>query len=110
MKKILLSILLILILIIGGIYGYIQIKLNDLEKKMLLYLVETKHYKESDILNIKGKFGKMPTYVINVVFKNEPEVTYNYTLRDDQQWIQLGPSDGDIERNKYTHIDEKRLK
>nr|WP_274388562.1 DUF3139 domain-containing protein [Brevibacillus agri] len=92
-------------------HGYIQFKLYNLEKEMLHYLVATNHYKESDTLEIKAKYSKMPTYSVDAVFKDEPNVTYNYTLYDGKEWFQLGPSDGEIEGNqdKYKHIDTKRL-
>ncbi|MCM3145107.1 DUF3139 domain-containing protein [Brevibacillus sp. MER 51] len=110
MKKLFYSIV-VLGLIVGGVYTYIQIKLNDLEAKMHQYLVVTNDYKESDILRVEAVFSKMPTYSVNVVFKDEPDVTYNYTFRNELEWIQLGPSDGEIEENqgKYKHIDKKRL-
>ncbi|MNY72042.1 hypothetical protein D3C86_2105080 [compost metagenome] len=51
----------------------------------------------------------MPKYVMFVVFTDEPGITFEYTDRGIGQWVQIGPSDGDILRGiKYNHLEEGR--
>ncbi|MNG20363.1 hypothetical protein D3C84_1046130 [compost metagenome] len=84
-------------------------KIDALEEDLKNYLIYEKNYKETDIASIKGKKSKMPKYVMFVVFTDEPGITFEYTDRGIGQWIQIGPSDGDILRGiKYNHLEEGR--
>ena len=67
---------------------------NDLEA----YLTTQKKYAQSDIQSIDTKLGKLPTFPMYVVFKDEPGKTYTYTDRGVGQWSQIYPNKDVIDR------------
>ncbi|EGL16151.1 MULTISPECIES: DUF3139 domain-containing protein [unclassified Paenibacillus] len=71
-------------------FAYSRYTLYKLERGILAYLTETKHYQEEEILSIEAKISKMPKYPIYVKFTDEPDVTYLYIYRDDK-YIQAPP-------------------
>ncbi|MFS0839977.1 DUF3139 domain-containing protein [Paenibacillus sp. 1P03SA] len=86
-------------LIIGGVilllalspFAYSRYTLYKLERGILAYLTETKHYEEKEILSIQAKVSKTPRYPIYVKFADEPDITYIYLHRDDK-YIQFPPT------------------
>lgn len=48
------------------------------KKRVSTYLIEEKGFAKKDIELIEGKWGKLPTFYVIVVFKNEPNVEYTY--------------------------------
>ncbi|NOU76660.1 DUF3139 domain-containing protein [Paenibacillus sp. LMG 31458] len=103
------SVLVIVILIATLIYSFFEVKKSKLEKELLEYLVNEKHYEVSEISDIKAYLGKVPQMGVYVLFKDEPGVYYTYTDRGVGQWIQIGPSEADIRRGlKFNHLEEGR--
>ena len=52
------------------------------KNRVSTYLIEEKGFVNEDIELIEGKWGKLPTFYVNVVFKNEPHVKYTYFAHD----------------------------
>ncbi|MFC9778819.1 DUF3139 domain-containing protein [Paenibacillus chitinolyticus] len=95
-----------LVLIVIVVFSVIRTNEKNLENEFRNYLVKEKKYSENDIAHISSRFGKMPKYGVFVIFKDEPEVTYSYVKKD--KWIQLGPSDAEIQSGKkFKHIDDR---
>ena len=95
-----------LFLILGIVFAiaYINFQLTDLEKQTYTYLTEQKNYEKSDILTVKAKLKKLSLWTAEVVFADEPQVTYDYKLVKDEGLIQIGASDPDIDNWKeYQH-------
>lgn len=107
LKKISIGISITGLLIILGIVfaiAYINFQLTDLEKQTYTYLTEQKDYEKSDILTVKAKLKKLSRWTAEVVFVDEPQVTYDYKLVKGEGLIQIGASDPDIENWKeYQH-------
>ncbi|UNK20834.1 DUF3139 domain-containing protein [Paenibacillus sp. N3/727] len=104
MKKIAWFFAIFVILLILG-YILLQSKLNKLEDDLHSYLMNDKNYNEEDIVSIRARFSKMPRFPVYVIFEDELHVTYVYTDRNVGQWVQIGPSDIDIENGSYKHED-----
>jgi hypothetical protein len=70
MKKLINVIFLFVLLCCLAVISYTKIEINRLENDLKDYLVNKKHYNESELLSIEGKYGKMPKYAIFVRFKD----------------------------------------
>ncbi|TKH41897.1 DUF3139 domain-containing protein [Paenibacillus terrae] len=92
-KKIWITLLILIILVSGGSFLALQIKLNSLEQGLKSYLINEKGYSESDILSIKASLSLMPKYPVTVKFTDDPNTEYIFTDRDASEWTQLSPSD-----------------
>ncbi|GIP19426.1 hypothetical protein J40TS1_50680 [Paenibacillus montaniterrae] len=107
LKKISIGISITGLLIILGIVfaiAYINFQLTDLEKRTYAYLTEQKNYEKSDILTVKARLKKLSRWTAEVVFADEPQVTYDYKLVKGEGLIQIGASDPDIDNWKeYQH-------
>ncbi|MDY8025405.1 DUF3139 domain-containing protein [Paenibacillus polymyxa] len=90
-KKIGITLLILIIVVSGGLYLALQIKLNSLEQDLKSYLINEKGYSESDILSIKARLSSMPKYPVTVRFRDDPNTEYIFTDRDASEWTQLSP-------------------
>ncbi|MGX4587200.1 DUF3139 domain-containing protein [Paenibacillus chitinolyticus] len=81
----------VLLLLALSPFAYSRYTLYNLERGILSYLTQTKHYEEKEILSIEAKISKTPRYPIYVKFADEPDVTYLYIYRDDK-YIQSPPT------------------
>ncbi len=45
----------------------------------------------------------MPTFPVNVVFQDEPQIKYQYVNIEDDGWIQLSVLDSNKENKKYKY-------
>ena len=81
MKKILIVTLVIAIL---APFCTIQIKKQLYEKRVENYLMENIVYEKEAIQSIKSKwhFAGLPSYWVNVIFSDEPNVVYLYFAHD----------------------------
>lgn len=95
---------LLLMLIFIFSIAYFHFQLTGLEKKTYTYLTEQQGYEKSEILTVEAKLKKLSLFTAEVVFADEPQVTYDYKLTKDEGLIQIGASDPDIENWKdYEH-------
>ncbi len=82
------SILLIMFFVgIAILFGWIKLTVYQLEKDVQSYLVEEKGYQEADISTLKGQFSKLPTFSVDVTFRDEPQKIYYY-MRDNGHIVQ----------------------
>ncbi|SEG35925.1 DUF3139 domain-containing protein [Paenibacillus sp. UNC499MF] len=87
----------------------VRININNYEKELKKYLVETKKYSDEEISSIKGKHSKTPAYPVYVKFKDEPSVTYVYS-HNGEKWIQLGGArDQYGNLPKYKHDEDTNI-
>ena len=77
MKKLLIVAVVIAIL---APFCTIEIKKQLYEKKVENYLIENRSYQKEEIESIKAKwhFAGLPSYWVNVIFSDEPNVVYIY--------------------------------
>ncbi|TPG73490.1 DUF3139 domain-containing protein [Brevibacillus laterosporus] len=82
--------------------GYNKYTLYSLEKDTFHYLISEKGYKETEIKSISGKISKAPVYSIEVIFNDEPDVTYIYRKKESGQIILLSKS-SENNKSEYKH-------
>ena len=77
MKKLLIFVVVIVIL---APFCTIEIKKQLYEKRVETYLIENKFYQKDEIESIKAKWhlAGLPSYWINVIYSDEPNVVYIY--------------------------------
>ena len=80
------------------IFGLFKINNDKLEKETYSYLID-KGYEDSDIESVNSTYKKLSRFTAEVVFVNEPEVTYDYK-KDGDRIIQLGPT---IRKDNYEY-------
>ncbi|MEC5425286.1 DUF3139 domain-containing protein [Virgibacillus sp. C22-A2] len=102
-KWIFVIILFLIIITPISAYGYYQYQNNNLEKDTYTYLTE-KGYNDDDILSIETKLEKLSLFTAEVIFTNEPNVTYQYK-KDNKQIIQIGPVREQEADYEYKHIE-----
>lgn len=92
-KKIFIILFVFIIVLVGGFYTYLQIKYNSLENSLRDHLINVERYSDSDIISIKAKLSKMPTYPVYVRFADDPNTDYIFTdgNGDVPKWHQLDP-------------------
>lgn len=95
----------VLTIIPFAIYGYNKYLLYDIKHCTYDHLIMM-GYKELDIVSVTPKVGKLPMLKTQVIFKDEPQVIYEYK-KDNGEIIQLRFSnDVDFEeKEKYKHIE-----
>ena len=87
-----LSIVLVFVLLaIAGLIGYVEIKKWSDARQVTAWLIRDQGYAKDDLLKVRGKFGKLPTFSVGVVFRDEPHVEYWYRLDGDHGIKALGP-------------------
>ncbi|KOP69625.1 hypothetical protein AMS59_22110 [Lysinibacillus sp. FJAT-14745] len=81
MKKFLIVALFIMLL---APFCTVQIKKELYEKRIENYLIEDKSYQKDAIQSIECKwhFAGLPSYWVNVIFSDEPNVVYIYFAHD----------------------------
>jgi len=79
-KKITIFFILIVSIIILAPFSYVQFKKHQASDRVWQYLTEEKGYEENDIKGLKSEwsFIGIPTYHVEVIFKNEPNIVYYY--------------------------------
>lgn len=92
MKKFFILAGIIILLAVGGVYAFFQIKYHTLESSLKAYLIHTQGYSESDIVSVKATFSSLPKYPVYVTFADDPETAYIFTDRDTGDWTQLDPA------------------
>lgn len=97
MKKRWWAMIILLIVAIISFVG-IQLKINHLKEGLTDYLVHQQNVEASNILSIDTKIGKLPTFPMYVIFKDEPDKTYTYTDRGVGQWTQIFPNEDVIQK------------
>jgi hypothetical protein len=71
------------------IYAYIDVGKFSLKREVLQYLSEKGHEK-NEIKEIKSHFARrLPMFSVTVIFKDEPDVTYEYWKDEGQKKIQF---------------------
>ncbi|MFF2156314.1 DUF3139 domain-containing protein [Paenibacillus chitinolyticus] len=103
-KRIGISILVLILLIGIGLFIKVRLDISDREKKMHDYLINSKGYREEEILKIKCELSKLPKYPVYVTFKDEPDHTYLYSY-DSNEWFQFPPQ-GDYDPQKFKHLEK----
>lgn len=102
MKRTIITIFVVFILIVVGIWGGIAFEKQHLKNQVEDYLLN-KGYKSDEIQYIKPFFGKAPLSSVRVIFNDEPNVIYYY--RNDKGIRQFGtPTEV---TNTHTNIDFK---
>lgn len=87
-------------------FAYIQYQLASLEKATYEHLIDRQGYAESDILHLDTKLKFLSLYTAEVVFTDEPDITYDYKRNQKGDIIQVGMSDpegADWKNYKYKH-------
>lgn len=96
--------ILILVIAFTGVF-YVNFKLNHLEQDTYQYLLN-KGYNEDEILSIEGKIKKLSLYTVEVKFKDEPDIIYDYKKDNKNKIIQIGVSDILNESNdQFKHLE-----
>ncbi|AIF45059.1 DUF3139 domain-containing protein [Virgibacillus sp. SK37] len=100
MKKLIFIILTIILIILGIIYLTLtpdQDQIHLTEDKVENYLLNQKNYKKSDIKSIIGNYNAkdvgnpaISAYTADVVFKDEPNVTYSYFIEQETDQVVQG--------------------
>lgn len=99
------SLWLLFILLLASPYLYVKYKLFTIEKQVEHYLTHEKAYEPSAISSLKGRFSKLPTFSVLVIFKDEPDITYSYKVENDGRIIQLTPSGTVTKDYLYKHYE-----
>lgn len=94
---------LVLVLITCIVIG-IFVKLNMMEQKVNQYLIHEKGYAAADIHKIKGVFGKLPPFSVQVVFKDETDAWYYYVEKGNGRIIQM-TSASDKPDHPFKHVE-----
>lgn len=105
MKKLLIITLVIIIL---TPLCTIEIQKYLYEKRVTAYLTDNKFYQKDEIQSVKAKwhFAGLPSYWVNVVFSNEPNIVYIYYAHNTDavgqyEYYAIDGSDVSTERLKY---------
>lgn len=96
----------VIVLIPILMFAYIQYQLASLEKATYEHLIGRQGYAESDILHLDTKLKFLSLYTAEVVFTDEPDITYDYKRNEKGDIIQVGMSDpegADWKNYKYKH-------
>lgn len=89
-------------------FAYIQYQLASLEKATYEHLIGRQGYAESDILRIDTKLKLLSFYTAEVVFADEPDITYDYKKNEKGDIIQVGMSDPEgVDWKNYKHKHEE---
>lgn len=104
-RKIGISVLIVIAISIIALLVNIQLTIYKYEREMRDYLVNTKNYKDEEILSIKCEFSKLPQYPVYVTFKDEPNVTYVYSRGGYGLWYQFPPQPQPSYSN-YKHLEK----
>lgn len=91
------------------VFTWIEVKKYALKQRVLHYLTEVKGYKTSEIQDIHAHFSMLPTYLVHVVFQDEPEVIYSYWDHGGEKMIQTyqGANRKEREVKNPRHADEQ---
>ncbi|MDD9266192.1 DUF3139 domain-containing protein [Paenibacillus sp. GCM10023248] len=104
-KRITISIVIFILLIILSIFVKIRFDIYQHESKMHDYLI-SKGYKEEEILKINCELSILPKYPVYVTFKDEPDHTYLYSYSATSGWFQFPPQ-GEYDPRKFKHLETK---
>lgn len=110
MKKIIISVTIILIIFTGIIFTLINAEKKQLKTDVEKYLNQ-KGYTSSDIKSVNTYFGRMPFFSAKVKFKDEEHVDYFY-LNDGGQIKQFstplldGNRNYDIAKQNFKHLEQ----
>lgn len=103
-------ILVIFIVLVASPFAYLQYNKMAYAQRVNDYLLEQKHYQQSEILSVTGVWnGKLPPFSADVIFADEPEVTYIYFAHN--HVIQFGHrftvegEKGEIEKKDLKHFE-----
>jgi hypothetical protein len=113
-----LFIILLILIFLASPYVFVKYKLNTLEEKVSDYLIHSKGYDSSDLISVEGKFGKLPNFSVDVIFKDEPMIIYryiqsgmeikqrNFTITDEA--MKNNYDFDDINKSELKHLEEYR--
>lgn len=73
-----------------SIYAYVIFNHNALENETYDCLLK-KGYEDTEILDVKFTLKKLSLFTVEVIFTDEPEITYQYK-KENKQIIQLEPN------------------
>ena len=77
-RKEVLTILMIVVLLIVGLFGFLSFEKYALKKDVKELLVE-QGYSEDDLVSLTAHSGKVPRLSVRVIFADEPNTIYYYT-------------------------------
>lgn len=90
-------------------FGYVSYNKWAYAQRVSDFLLEQKHYKQSDIQSITGVWnGKLPPFSADVVFADEPEVVYIYFAHNEV--IQFGYRLSEVGVKKGVSVKKEDLK
>lgn len=77
-------VLVVVLLLVLTPFVYVEYNKHDYAERVKTYLVEEAHYKPEQIKSVTGVWSKkLPSFLAEVVFADEPEVTYIYFAHND---------------------------
>ncbi|WGU92631.1 DUF3139 domain-containing protein [Paenibacillus dendritiformis] len=90
------------------VFAYIPYQLASLEKATYEHLIDRQGYADSDILRIDTKVKFLSFYTTEVVFADEPDITYDYKKNAQGDIIHVGMSDPEgVDWKNYKHKHEE---
>lgn len=96
-KRRLIALLILIALLVGTPYGYIQYNKWSYAQRVTNYLVQEQHYTLEELQSVEGFWGVMlPSFYVDVVFADEPNITYVYFAHNEIQQMQHRPTTGAI--------------
>ncbi|GIP38210.1 hypothetical protein J31TS4_14900 [Paenibacillus sp. J31TS4] len=84
---------------------YDKVQRYTLKQEVTKYLIGEKGYQRDEILELTTKRSKAPPYVMQVVFKDEPDIIYTYWKRDStiiqSSWGKLSGRNDPLDQPKH---------
>lgn len=84
--------------------AYVKFTLYSLKNETYNHLIE-RGYKKEDIMKIDTSIKKLSLYTADVIFKDEPDITYSYKKDDYGNIIQIVALESNQLGYKYKHIE-----
>ncbi|WP_411348366.1 DUF3139 domain-containing protein [Paenibacillus sp. WLX2291] len=87
----------IIALLVGTPYGYVQYNKWSYAQRVTDYLIQQEHYTQQELQSVEGFWGIMlPAFYVDVVFADEPNITYTYFAHAGVKQMQHRPTNGEI--------------
>lgn len=87
MKNKFLVVILIILVVAGGIFGYITYQKNNLESSVIEYLTTKEDITEENIVSTESFIANLPgnrNFLVSVKLKNDQNTYYYYKNEDNQ--------------------------
>lgn len=90
-------VLIVLLSIVATPFIYVQVNKWIYADRVKTYLIEQKHYTKDELASVTGRWTiKLPPFMAEVVFADEPNITYMYFAHAEVMQYKYYPTGGRV--------------